>query len=633
MCLLTGACGALDRDASSLTVSPGPEHVVRSGEDFRYTLQYTPPTSGLAAGTELEIIPFAHRRPGAASATLVRQPGRTISLKVRVDDAYSSRSPSEAGSPVRFWVPLAAGMHSGETLRFTYVIDKANVQRAHYTLAGPCSAAFTIRLHHAGGDTESLPSPAWAFATQSPSKMAVILPSQAPVGEELPLIVRVTGSDAPTFAFEGTITVDPMEHVTVLPGRVSQLRTKDAGVRLLRVRFDEPGLYRLSATAAGGLTALSNPIRVGQEHPPIYWGTVHWHSHYSWDSRNFQPTCMNAAEALKYARDVSLLDFMAVTDHGQHDDGDAYSADDPRAPQVDMPREDWDAYQDEVLNLDATVNVLPFFGYEHRDPRGDTNIIFRNRGSYFIEDGKRLFVEDVWHRANPGDLLTIPHLHPRSHIGRFSATSIHERLVEIRSWHGAYEFYLNPQPFPSYGPVEKKHGERGERVFVQDLLAHGRRLGFVGSDDHGDLPANAGVTAVYAPERTRDAIFDTLLSRRVYATTGARMLVDFRMGELVMGDEQQVAADSPLAQRRTLSFTVRGTSAVKKVTIIRNNQTWREFAFDTADVSAEADDTDPLQDIALPREVGGARTAYYYLRVVQDDGATAWSSPIFLLVD
>jgi len=628
-CLTSGACGPLDVGVGSVTVTPGPEHVVQSNEDFRYTLSYQPPSVGLAAGTELEVIPFAHRRPGTANAA-VRGPRGSSQLQVRVDDAYSSRSPSEAASVVRFWVPLPSGLRAGETLTFSYVIEEANVMRAHYTLAGPCSATFTARLHPPHGDVVPLPGPTWAFGTQSPTKMAVILPSQAAVGEELPLIVRVTGSDAPTFSFEGAITIDPLEHVTVLPQRVSQLAAKDAGVRLLRVRFDEPGIYRLSATAAGGFSARSNPIRVGEQRP-IYWGTVHWHTHYSWDSRNYQPTCMNAAEALKYARDVSLLDFMAVTDHGQHNDPRAYSSDDPRDPQVDMLREDWEAYQDEVLGLDESVDVLPFFGYEHRDPRGDTNVIFRDRGSYFIEDGRRLFVEDLWERAEPGDLLTIPHLHPRAQISEFSATSMHERLVEIRSFHGAYEYYLNPQPFPSYGTVEQKHGQPGERVFVQDLLAHGRRLGFVGSDDHGDLPANAGVTAVYAPQRNKDSIFDTLLSRRVYATTGARMLVDFRMGELQMGDELRVGADSPLSTSRTLSFEVHGTSTVEKVTLIRNNETFRELTFDTVDASAEVEDTDALRDIALPRAVGGSRSAYYYLRVLQDDGETAWSSPIFLL--
>ena len=36
-----------------------------------------------------------------------------------------------------------------------------------------------------------------------------------------------------------------------------------------------------------------------------------------------------------------------------------------------------------------------------------------------------------------------------------------------------------------------------------------------------------GVMAVYAPELTREAVFDAIRQRRTYGTTGCRLLLDF----------------------------------------------------------------------------------------------------------
>jgi hypothetical protein len=534
---------------------------------------------------------------------------------------------------VRFLVPVP-DVERGEALTFTYNLPRKHIQRAHYTLEGPCSARFTVRVRSPDGEVlGELPTPEWEFPTSGPKKMAVIAPSQASVGGEVAVIVRVTGADAPTFRFEGEVAVDAQPHVEVLPAARFQLGAEDAGVRRLRVRFSEPGMYRLSATA-GEFSARSNPIRVRNTGiDPIYWGEMHWHTEYSWDARNYQPTCFGAADALRFARDASLLDFMSVSDHGQHNDHRAFSTRDARKPQVDMPREDWEAYRSETLDFDeAEEDIIAYVGYEHRDPRGDTNVVFRGKAPYFLDDdGRRRFIADVWRDAAPGEILTFPQLHPRGRLDRYHDVSPHERMVEIRSWHAAFEYYLNPQPFPSYTSVEKRHGAPGDRVFVQDLLALGRRLGFVANDDHGDLPGNAGVTAVYAPERSHDAILDALLERHAYGTTGARMIVDFRLGELFMGDEETVEPDGPLASSRVLSFTVHGSAPLDKITIVRNNREIHELDVGALDVEATFEDTDPLADVLEARQVGGVRSVYYYLRAVQQDGETAWASPIFLL--
>ncbi len=628
-----GSTEAYETDLGTVEISPGSDHVMVDADGFSFQLRYSPPLSGLDPDTALEIVPFPHRNVGTATGSL--QAGQASrSVQTVVDQGYSSLSYDEPGSPARLLFQLPDGMEAGDLLTAEYYITPTDLRRSHYTLQGPCTVSFRIRL--LSGDAEvlrELPCPGWTFYTDSPYQMDLILPSQAIAGEQVRMLVRMRGWDAPTFSYRGQIALQG-EGFEIDAGRTLELVPEDVGVRLVGVTFPEPGIYRLSASADNGFSAQSNPIIVARSHDrPIYWGTLHWHTNYSWDSRNHQPTCMNARQAVLFGRDASLLDFMAVTDHGQHDDTTPDPEADPLAARADMPRQDWEAYQDEILSVAPSEGIIALVGYEHRDYRGDTNMIFRNRGSYFAQNGERLDIHQVWDNAEPGQLLSIPHLHPLGSIDNYLQTSEHERLVEIRSAHGAYEYWLNPQPFPHSKTVEVKHGQPGDRVFVQDLLGIGRRLGFVASDDHVDLPANRGITAVYSPERTRDAIFEALLSRHAYATSSARIILDFAIDSLSMGDEQLVSPSSALADRRTISFRVHGTSTIRNLYIIRNNQVFHEREVGELDLEGSVTDTESLLDVSMHREVGGRRTTYYYLRVVQDDGETAWSSPIFLLLE
>jgi len=70
-----------------------------------------------------------------------------------------------------------------------------------------------------------------------------------------------------------------------------------------------------------------------------------------------------------------------------------------------------------------------------------------------------------------------------------------------------------------------------------------------------------------------------------------------------------------------LRVKIRGTAAVDKVSIIRNNKYISEQKLGTQDVSFTFRDNNPL-----------AGTSYYYLRITQTDGQTAWSSPIWVTV-
>jgi hypothetical protein len=149
-----------------------------------------------------------------------------------------------------------------------------------------------------------------------------------------------------------------------------------------------------------------------------------------------------------------------------------------------------------------------------------------------------------------------------------------------------------------------------------------------------------GLHAFYAPELTREAIFDSLRSRRVYGTTQPdRILVDLRVdGVLVGEDDSEVAVDAPDAARE-VTVEVAGTGPLERVKLVKNNEVWREFA-GTDDPDADLDaytadlawtDDAPVEGMAWDDE-RGTDDDVYYVRVTQADGGMAWAGPLWVTV-
>jgi hypothetical protein len=170
---------------------------------------------------------------------------------------------------------------------------------------------------------------------------------------------------------------------------------------------------------------------------------------------------------------------------------------------------------------------------------------------------------------------------------------------------------------------------------VQDALAAGQRLGFVGATDahsgrpgypaHGRIYADydysywdtglytGGVTGIYAEELTREAVFDAIKNRRCYAATGVRIVLDFKADGHWMGEEYK-SNDAP-----HLHVKVIGTAPLESVTVVKNNADHVRMEGHGPEMEFEYGKTEPPKD-----------TDCYYLRVIQTDGEMAWSSPIWV---
>jgi hypothetical protein len=163
------------------------------------------------------------------------------------------------------------------------------------------------------------------------------------------------------------------------------------------------------------------------------------------------------------------------------------------------------------------------------------------------------------------------------------------------------------------------------------------QFGFIGSSDSHDghpglaqlaSPEGSGLAAIFSEELNRSAIRKALLTRRVYATNGARIWLEVDVDEHPMGSSitsemedkpknsgDTKSGDPPKFQR--LHIYAVAESALKRIDIVRSGHV------SSIPLQGELEWTEdrtisPLQ----PGE-------YCYVRVIQQDGGVAWSSPIF----
>jgi hypothetical protein len=269
---------------------------------------------------------------------------------------------------------------------------------------------------------------------------------------------------------------------------------------------------------------------------------------------------------------------------------------------------------------------VTFFGYEATHLNGKKGTRCGHRNVYHLEPEERIYntdvhfpsrctrdietIEQLWGVLEGTGALVIPHGGVDWDLHRPGL----ERLVEVYSKWGSREYYGCDTPDPDIRPGRA----------VQDALARGYKLGFVGgSDTHcarpGDVGPGAlirhpsGLTAVYADELSREGIWQALLKRHTYVTTGEKILLYFSIDGKLMGEEY-VAAGGLLVY-----IEVAGTDEIEAIELIRDGAVIH---------------TEPGSGVCtrLSLQVAGpvTGTSYYYVRARQRNTSRAWSSPIWV---
>ena len=407
---------------------------------------------------------------------------------------------------------------------------------------------------------------------------------------------------------------------------------------LFEVTLKGEGKHTISLTdEKTGKTFASNVILVSGRDPKykLYFGDIHIHSRWSVDGRG------DPDYNYIYARDAMNLDFACLTEHDPTD---------KMWEKIKAKARDF--YQPGRF---ATMAAYEWTGHElheghknvyYRDVEGP---VFRSNWLWEAKQKGRLKSEqlkyvgppqttsaaDLWAklRKSGKTAFTVPH-HPASAL--FPVPWEHydsefQRCVEIYSSWGCSEYPGSPRQIMN----SKMLRGPAPGHFVQDALALGQRVGFVGaSDSHSGRPGypghweeyadsdysewapelyTGGFTGIYAEECSREAIFDAIQSRRCYATTGKRIVLHFKMNDHWMGEEVE-SDDAP-----HFFIKVIGTAPLDSVTLVKNGLDYMQREGSGSELEFEYGKTE------RPRN-----TDYYYVRVIQKDGEMAWASPIWI---
>ena len=138
------------------------------------------------------------------------------------------------------------------------------------------------------------------------------------------------------------------------------------------------------------------------------------------------------------------------------------------------------------------------------------------------------------------------------------------------------------------------------------------------------------MTAILATEQTKDALVQALGRRSCYATTGERMILGLNIAGTGMGGELNTKVKPGLVINRHIIGYVAGTAPLKEIVLIRNGVAIKTFSTKDYFLDFAYDDAEHLSKAVLSSPGDKPHFAFYYLRVTQQDGHMAWSSPIWI---
>lgn len=570
---------------------------VRAAECGRFVIEYTAGPLGVAIGGKLhfQVSPFWEW-----STPQTAQEGAPGYTRVMCSSPRARLRPEVAGHGLLVLHVADAPLLQGEIVTIVYGeggtarVDRyADDQETfHLWVDGDGDADGTRKLVD---HTMRV-----VVAPHDASELLVVAPSSAAIDESFEVVVAAldAGANAAT-TFSGSAALHADAAVECETEVV--FRAADRGARRVRVRIREAGVFFLLASI-GEVTVRSNPIVVRERPRRMLWADLQIHSSLS-DGTG------SPEELYRYARDVAGLDVAAVTDHDHHG-----------MHKLDETPAMWTRLQLAASEANASGGFVALLGYEW------TSWIWGHRHVLYFGDTGQVWSsitpltdtpQGLWQALAGQDCITVPH-HPGGGAQALDWSIPPdprlEPAVEIVSVHGSSEV-LGGQP----GLHSPKAGH-----FVRDALARGYRLGFLGSTDghdghpglaHYNAPSG-GITALLTDDRTRAGVRDAIRARRTYATSGERIYVEFSLGGNGMGSlvKAPVAGDAPLAYR---AFVI-GTAPLASIDVFKNNE-----------LLAHHDGRGEQQAAFVVEDPARAAGDFVYLRVEQQDGHAAWTSPIY----
>ncbi|MFO7956002.1 MAG: CehA/McbA family metallohydrolase [Candidatus Brocadiia bacterium] len=611
--------GLARADAGSTTICPSR---VQVGRPVSFRLRYTAGKPGLPKGARVRLtVPKGWSRPQADEAT---KPGfvQVTDGEAVIEEIADS---VESHEKVDIFCRLPEGFVPFGEFELTYSTYRTYIypttfhgaeRRYWYSKVSPLSAAVSVGEGRPFVSLTDRNTHSLEFVPGPAERLFLFLPGRQFTSDEI--VLRGTFTDH----YRNVPPAEPIRRdveLWLVHGEERTLLGSPEGHFEAPHRFSlplpelEPGVYRVLARLPDSheVLARSNPLEIVEDEDEterVWWGEIHGHTEMS-------DGCGRYDELYRHAREEGRLDFAAAADHA------CYHSDNQ-----------WLWMQDITNSWNEPGRFVTLIGYEWAGQQVHRNV-------YTSRDRLRLFrgmyeptatIDVVWeHFEGDEQIVGAPHA-PLAHglVWEHHLPDV-ERFVEVYSMWGASDFRDNPLV-----PRFARENPRG--MTVNELLQDGARLGFTGGGDcheghvgfscedpggQGITPHTfavkllyrCGMTAAVMRELDRRSLLKALRNRRTYATTGARILLEFTAAGLRMGDEG-------MADEVECRATVHGEDVISLVEIIKDGEVAWSRRCDDEDVELTWQDPEPPTD-----------EHYYYLHVVQDDGQMAWSSPVWVM--
>lgn len=336
------------------------------------------------------------------------------------------------------------------------------------------------------------------------------------------------------------------------------------------------------------------------------------------------------AEAFAYARDVSKLDFIAMTSH-----------------LFSMDQESFQRMKAAANAANEDGKFITFWGEE---PGATEAILSKRAPQIFPQTGPASMAEDPGYQPPAEPLLTMGNLLNKYHYSGFSMIigANGHYPASFGVWRDIYDWM--PTSGASFGIFN--HPQKGDfgdyyspdmdqmmaiaGVFVGDdpneptfdfsdgylwLLSKGWHVGAQASPRNMSLWGSSHArTGVWADNLTRESLTEAVLARRTFATQASDLSLMLRANGSPMG--QEINADGDLA------IVVQASSKsleVTRIELYKGNYGSQERAQMIADF-------EPLRQSVVWNHtvLAFSGTQYFLVKIVMSNGAKAWSSPVWV---
>jgi len=369
-------------------------------------------------------------------------------------------------------------------------------------------------------------------------RIEVSAPSGAGAGIPFDVVVRAVDNYGNRCdGYRGTVS---FEGVDLEPYTFTE---EDIGAHKFSVKLDDSGLQYLRIKDNLGHNVESNPVMILDHEPKykLYWGDMHGQTKQTVGTGTVD-------EYFSFLWDVAGLDF------GGWQGND-----------FQITKHLWEEVKEKTKQYSKPGRLVLFLGYEWSGltpAGGDHNIYFLDdvgelhRSDHWLIDDKsdvdsdRYPINELWKEfKGRKDVMAVAHIGGR-HANLDYWDSERVPLIEVHSHHGTFEWFL------------------------EEALKRGCKVGFIAtSDDHTCRPGytlttegfttRGGYTAVYAEDLTKEALWEAFWARRVYGTTGEKVVLDVDVDGHLMGEEFDAGKSVQL------QVEVLGTKPLHSVEVMR----------------------------------------------------------------